>query len=379
MAISIDWGTRVIYVPKDDMVIMRTEPTEIRQLSIDTFRQALNELQDTLQGITFPNTHAHNKSIDLGGVIIARVIEMINDYTVTFEDGQYAVNLVGANSNILDKTNLNQVSVRSANSAGLQDFSTLLAATYNGEVVFSDLGQPGIATPIGTRSTPCSSFADSIVIARRLGVSRIQLASSGTLTEGDVATGKVFGGDNPSIDQLQIRNTAEVADCSFENLIIRGTLDGNNTFRNCTIGQVSYVNGLVQDCSLTGPIAVDGGAQCNIINCWSGLAGVGDNELVTIDMSSSDSSLALRNYSGGIKLMNYTGVGSITLDFASGRVVIDQSCTGGVIGIRGVCEVTDNSPVGCTVLNQTLAGGLSTINDGVKKASLLIPHAEDLT
>jgi hypothetical protein len=38
---------------------------------------------------------------------------------VTFEDGQYAVNLVGANSNIPDKTNVNQVSVRAFNTAGL--------------------------------------------------------------------------------------------------------------------------------------------------------------------------------------------------------------------------------------------------------------------
>jgi hypothetical protein len=52
-------------------------------------------------------------------VVLAMVIEIINGYTVTFEDGQYAVNLVGANSNVGDKVNLNDVSVRSANSAGL--------------------------------------------------------------------------------------------------------------------------------------------------------------------------------------------------------------------------------------------------------------------
>ena len=48
-----------------------------------------------------------------------RVVEIINGYTVTFEDGQYAVNLTGANSNISDVANVNQVSIRAANSAGL--------------------------------------------------------------------------------------------------------------------------------------------------------------------------------------------------------------------------------------------------------------------
>ena len=381
MAISVDFGTRVISVPRADMVLLSPAgaPTEIRQLDIDTFRLTLNELQDTVAGITFPNTHAHNKAINLGGVVIARVIEMINGYTVTFEDGQYAVNLVGANSNIADVTNVNQVSVRSSNSAGLQDLSTLLASAYQGEVVFSALGQAGRETPVGTRSTPSNNFADSITIANKLGVRRIQMASSGTLVSGDVATGKVFGGDNPSVDVLTILTGAEVTDCSFENLTVEGTLDGNNVFKNCTVASINYVNGLLQECSLTGTIEVDGTAQCNIINCWSGTAGVGEDDLVTIDMGGSGNSLALRNYSGGLKLKNYTGEGAITLDFSAGRIIIDETCTGGTIGIRGVCDVTDNSPPECVVLDQTLDSGLVVINDGVKNASILIPHTQDLT
>jgi hypothetical protein len=55
----------------------------------------------------------------LGGVTYSRFIEFINGYTITFEDDQYAVNLVGSNNNISDVTNVNQVSVRSQNSAGL--------------------------------------------------------------------------------------------------------------------------------------------------------------------------------------------------------------------------------------------------------------------
>ena len=55
-------------------------------------------------------------------------------------------------------------------------------------------------------------------------------------------------------------------------------------------------------------------------------------------MGGAGNSLALRNYSGGLKLTNYSGGGAITLDFSSGRVVIDATCTGGEIGIRGISE-----------------------------------------
>lgn len=119
MAISIDWGTRVISVPKADMTLVQSSPYEIRELDIDVFRLALRDLEDDPEGMSYPHTHNHVSPISVGGVTLARVVELINNYTVTFENGTYAVNLVGANSNISDKTNLNTVQVRSANSAGL--------------------------------------------------------------------------------------------------------------------------------------------------------------------------------------------------------------------------------------------------------------------
>jgi len=379
MAISIDWGTKVISIPRNDLTLLQSTPTEIRQLTIDSFRLELKDLEDSEDGMTFVDTHRSNAPVTVGGVILARVVEIINGFTITFEDGQYAVNLAGANSNIADVTNVNQVSVRSANSAGLQDLSTLLASAYQNHVVFNTAGQTGTAIPVGTRSTPVNNFPDAISIADRLGIRRIQMATSGTLLGGAVATGKVFIGDNQTVDSLHIRTSAEVSDCSFEELAVSGILDGNNIFKNCTVADVNYVNGLLQECSLTGTVSVGGSAQANIINCWSGTAGIEDNQLVTIDMGGGGNSLALRNYSGGLKLINYSGSGAITLDFASGRVVIDATCTGGTIGIRGIASVTDNSAEGCTVLDQTLDTGLDIINTGVQDASLLIPHIKNIS
>lgn len=119
MPVSIDWDSKVIYVPKSFTSLVQSSPIEIRELNINDFRLALKDLEDSEQGMVFPDTHRHNTEVSLGGVVYARVVEMINDYTVTFEDGQYALNLVGANSNIADVTNLNSVQIRSSNSAGL--------------------------------------------------------------------------------------------------------------------------------------------------------------------------------------------------------------------------------------------------------------------
>lgn len=118
--ISIDYNTRVISVPQADMTLVQTSPFEIRELNIDTFRLALKDLEDDPDGgIAFPDTHRHNPPVSIGGVSLAEVVELINNYTVTFGNGSYAVNIVGGNSNIGDRANLNSVSIRSANSAGL--------------------------------------------------------------------------------------------------------------------------------------------------------------------------------------------------------------------------------------------------------------------
>lgn len=119
MAISIDWGTSIITVPKADTTLITLIPYEIRELDLDVFRLALKDLEDNAPGMPFLRTHKHNTTVTIAGTTLARVVEIINGYTVTFEDGAYAVNLVGANSNVAEVLNLNMVQTRAFNTAGL--------------------------------------------------------------------------------------------------------------------------------------------------------------------------------------------------------------------------------------------------------------------
>src|SRR3989344_4597584 len=117
--VTINWATKVINIPKTATTLVDAGPPEIRELDVDAFRLQLKDIEDDAEGVPFTDTHGHNAELTLGGLTLARVIEIIAPYTITFEDDSYAVNLVGANNNISDRTNLNLVSVRSANSAGL--------------------------------------------------------------------------------------------------------------------------------------------------------------------------------------------------------------------------------------------------------------------
>jgi hypothetical protein len=125
MAISIDWPAKVITVPKADTTLVDAGPPEIRELDVDAFRLALKDLEDGETGMSFPDTHEHTAGTTLGGVTLARQVRFINGYTVTFEDGSYQVNIIGANHNVLDVANMNTVALRSANSAGLVSLEEL--------------------------------------------------------------------------------------------------------------------------------------------------------------------------------------------------------------------------------------------------------------
>ena len=386
MAIFINWGLKVISIPRADMTLIQSSPTEIRQLNLDSFRLILRDLEDSEEGIAFERTHAHNTSVTVGGVTLARVIEMINDYTVTFEDGQYAVNLVGANSNVGDVVNVNQVSVRSANSAGLQDLSVILSAAYQGEVCV-DLtnGQAGTDVPIGTRTQPVNNFDEAKVIALKEGARTIRVLNSCTLENTDFSAGFVFTSDNPGVVTLTLAPSAQVQYCEFNNLSVAGTADGNNVYRNCVLQDIDFTSGFIFQCSLNGTIQINGGELLALLSCFSNrLAGT---QQPIIDFN-GNGQLILRDYQGAIELRNHTdasGDGDLCLDFSSGVCIIHSSVTAGLIPVRGVCRVVDNSTGTANVVDETVnnlvgtnATSLGVINTGVQKASKLIPHNTDI-
>lgn len=386
MAISINFGTKVIDIPKNDMTLIQSVPTEIRQLNLDTFRLTLKDLEDSEDGMAFERTHKHNTSVTVGGVTLARVIEIINGYTVTFEDGQYAVNLVGANSNVGDVVNVNQVSVRSANSAGLQDLSTILIAAYGGEVCVDVNSQnAGTDIPIGTRKTPVNNLADAKLIADANGIHQIRILRSMTISSVDFSDGYSFTTDSPVTETLTFDPSANIRNCDFTNCRIQGTLDGNNIYRQCVLLNVTYTSGFVFQCSLNNTITLEPGAMLGALDCFSNTLAGEPNPAIDFNGSGQ---LLLRNYAGAIELNNHTSDdadGDVCIDMSSGVVIINASCTAGFMPVRGIADVRDFSTGTCDVRDLTVNGSVETnaaslnvINEGVKKASILIPHNADI-
>lgn len=164
--ISIDWGTKIIYIPKTYMNVISVNPFEIRELDINEFRLDLRNLEANIDGIPHLRTHEHNTEIILGNITLARVVAIVNDYTITFENGNYAVDLVGANSNISDVTNLNNVQVRSYNSAGLISLDNNTGSTIDAQdiatAVWSEIASGQTTNSFGQLLIDLISKSDKI-------------------------------------------------------------------------------------------------------------------------------------------------------------------------------------------------------------------------
>jgi hypothetical protein len=129
MAISVNWNTRVITIPKADLTLVTGT---LYELDTDAFRLELKSLEDG-EGITYPDTHRHNAEVTVAGTTFARIIEIINDYSIQFENGAYSVRLSGSNNNFFDVESgilvQNNVQVIAQNSAGLIVLAGGAAAT----------------------------------------------------------------------------------------------------------------------------------------------------------------------------------------------------------------------------------------------------------
>lgn len=341
MAISVNYQTRVIFVPKADLTLIQASPVEVRELDLNWFRLKLKDWEDEMGGMVMPSTHNHVAPIEVGGVTLARVVELINGYTVTFEDGQYAVNLTGANSNVGDKVNVNQVSVRSANSAGLLQTREIQYASFeNGVTIDPTSTTSGTVYPAGTRRAPVNNLTDAMLIANLYGFGTIYVVGD-LLIDTGVFDSMTFIGESKNKTEITINPAASVVKCEFYDAHISGTLDGNCVLKDCYIDTLNYVSGFIERCVLApGTITLGGVTTAHFLDCYSGVPGTGTP---TIDMGGDGPSLAMRNYNGGVKLTNKSGNAAVSIDLNSGQVILDSTVTAGDVVIRGVGKLTDTS------------------------------------
>lgn len=353
--VTIDWGTKVIFIPTFFMVKIQSVPSAVYQLDLNDLWLALKDLEDSENGMMFPDTHIRNASVSVSGAVLAPVIEIINGYSVTFEEltVPYRVNAVGANSNIGEKQNVNTVSLSTSNSAGLQDLNSLQAASFGGEVTIDvNSSFTGTTFPTGTRSNPVNNLADAHAIADKRGIFDFRISSSMTFGSEDLSDGHRFLGDSVNV-VVNLSAGANVSNCTFNNLTVTGVLDSGNALKQCVTYNLSGLNGIILSCILSGTLDI---APLGTITIAQSASAIGETSI--IDMVGTGQNLAIRDFTGGLQIDNKTDATSVIIDMSSGVVTVDSTVTAGDIVIRGIAEVIDNS-TGSTVVTDSTETALN--------------------
>lgn len=344
MAITIDPLTYVINVPKADLTLIQSSPTEIRELNLNAFRLDLKDLEDDQQGMVMVKTHSHNTEVLLGGITYARSIEILEPYTTTFEDGQYAVNLVGANSNVGDRINVNQVSVRSQNSAGLISSQAIEYSSFNGGVTIDvNSTTSGTVFPAGTPQAPVNNLADAELIATIRGFEKLFFLSDWTFPNTTSMADYEFHGQGLQKTVLTFESGSVLANVEIFDATITGLETGIVGFTDCKIidlGSVglapSSVDVLIQRCFIEGLITIPSNytGTLTAVDSWAIPDLNGDCPV--LDMGDAAMGLQMNNLSGFVCITNSTvSSNEIEIFLNSGGIELASSVTAGNFTLTG--------------------------------------------
>lgn len=237
-----------------------------------------------------------------------------------------------------------------------------ITAASSGTVAFSDIindqsflmgrvwidddrGAPGTAFPRGTSTDPSDNITDALIIANDRDLVAFNLEGLVVLSGENIDDTHWFG-TSPAKSRL-VLDGGPTEGNTFTDMVLEGIANGSIVAVNCHIGNFTNLQGAFHNCLLGSTTVLDlaGAETIHMVDCYSGIPGV---STPVIDVGTA--SLAIRRYSGGVKLINKTGSSNVSIDMTQGQVILDSTCVAGTIVVRGVARLEDNSGPGCTVI-----------------------------
>lgn len=214
------------------------------------------------------------------------------------------------------------------------DLTQLLQAVY----VDPTNGVAGTAEGVGVPTNPVNNISDARVIADRDNLRAYYFR--GSLTIGTDHTDWTFVGQSAVFNDILNVSGVSVNNGIFRGLVLTGAVVGTIECDACALEVLTGLDGTFRDCGLSQNMTIASGADVVMASCYSEVPG---NSAPIITMG-ANSSLNLRNYSGGVEIRGMTAGCTVSIDLDPGKITLtDSSNTGGTILIRGVgrCIVSD--------------------------------------
>ncbi len=195
----------------------------------------------------------------------------------------------------------------------------------------------------GVADLPVSNWADALSLSTSLGLKSFRIAHGSSIVLIANSDDLTMVGDHWNLDL----NGQSVFTTSVRGAhVVGANVGGDTDFYECrlsegdalTVDQASF-----HECALTGSIVLTEAGTYYFDACYSGVAGTATPD-IDFGVAVGNTNLNFRHYSGGIEIKNMGQNGDDKMSLEGhGQLVINASCTGGTIAIRGHFTVTDNA------------------------------------
>lgn len=341
--LTVNWNTNVITVPLTDLTLVSGTNY---QLTVDFWWQLIRDKTDDVDAA--PNSRLYNNIPPTSST--PRIVEVLAPYTVTFENGNYSVNIVGGNTNLRDVVNKNNVSVNTNNTTGFIDPVFLEAGLFNSIVTldqvngFAGTGKTASGGVIGTPSYPSNNITDALAIATARGFGTIYIVGTASLGASPSLAGWSFDGKNKAASKI-VFTAANTDAASFKNLRVEGGMNGSIYAENCSIGAITgigstLINSVLHECLLEGDITLLAGntRRFNFVNCSTAT-----DALISVNVNGSTGHISLLGHQCRIQFRNVTQPIDIHISGRGMELFLDASVTSGAWEVHGDVSYTDNS------------------------------------
>lgn len=212
----------------------------------------------------------------------------------------------------------------------------------------------------GTIDNPVSTIAAAKTLADGKSIHRIYMVNNSVITLAATMEGYEFIGIGEMTSNTIDLGSQDVDNSYFENVLISGAQGGTERFEacRCVLGTLTSLEVTTDFCRLMGPFTVRN--DCSFDHCSSTVAGAGTPVL---DINSiANINIYCGHYTGGLQVNN--AVATTVMSYQSdGQIIIDSTCTGLEIVVRGDCKVTDNGT--STDLTQADIAAIKAITDAI--------------
>jgi hypothetical protein len=238
---------------------------------------------------------------------------------------------------------------------------------YGGKIYVDQIsGSTGTTYPSGTIIEPVK---EPFYLSSKLGIKDFWIVSDYTYTPTVYTKDIIITAAHPNIN-LTIQNGQYIDKSKFVGFyILDAEFDGNfNTYDKCIIFNTTNFHGHIYDSEIWGNISVH--THLDLWRCWA-------DHHANITSIGTGVSFGVVNWSGDLVIKNSNINDEFLINMTSGKVILESGCTDGVIDLRGVGYLIDNSS-GSTVITSGLVSKTLTSED-VAKLTGITSAIDDVT